>query len=57
MNQTKTIERLQESLALLKILAMSRKSLEDGKVKPFREAFRYVRESLSHAVQGHIQNS
>lgn len=36
-------EKLQESLALLKILAMSRKTLEDGKAKPFRGAFRDVR--------------
>ncbi|MEK6726534.1 MAG: type II toxin-antitoxin system Phd/YefM family antitoxin [Deltaproteobacteria bacterium] len=36
-------EKMQESLALLKILAMSRKTLEDGKIKPFREAFRDVR--------------
>lgn len=36
-------EKLQESLALLKILAMSRKTLEDGKTKPFRGVFRDVR--------------
>ncbi len=36
-------EKMQESLALLKILAMCRKNLEDGKVKPFREAFKDVK--------------
>lgn len=36
-------EKMQESLALLKILAMSRKNLEDGKIKPFRGAFKDVR--------------
>lgn len=36
-------EKTQESLALLKILAMSRKSLDAGKTKPFREAFKDVR--------------
>ena len=36
-------EKTQESLALLKILAMSRKSLEEGKTKPFRDAFMDVR--------------
>lgn len=32
-------EKMQDSLALLKILAMSRKNLQEGKTKPFREAF------------------
>ncbi len=36
-------EKTQESLALLKILAMSRKSLEEGKTKPFGDAFMDVR--------------
>lgn len=36
-------EKTQESLALLKILALSRKSLDEGKHKPFREAFKGVR--------------
>lgn len=40
----KEYEKIQESLALLKILAISRKSLIAGKIKPFREAFRGIRE-------------
>lgn len=36
-------EKTQESLALLKILALSRKSLEEGKNRPFREAFKDLR--------------
>ncbi|HME45570.1 MAG TPA: type II toxin-antitoxin system Phd/YefM family antitoxin [Syntrophorhabdales bacterium] len=36
-------EKTQESLALLKILAMSKKSLENGKFRPAREAFRDLR--------------
>jgi prevent-host-death family protein len=39
-------EKTQETLALLKILAQSRKSLEEGKVRPAREAFRNVRERI-----------
>ncbi len=40
-------EKTQESLALLKILAQSRKSLEEGKTKPFEEALRDVREKTA----------
>lgn len=40
-------ENMQESLALLKILAMSRKNLENGKTKPFRKAFRNIRKRVS----------
>lgn len=36
-------EKTQESLALLKILAQSRKNLEEGKFKPAKEAFRELR--------------
>jgi prevent-host-death family protein len=36
-------EKTQESLALLKILAQSRKSLDEGKVTSAKEAFRKVR--------------
>jgi prevent-host-death family protein len=35
----KVYEQTQESLALLKILAQSGKSVEDGKVKPLKKAF------------------
>lgn len=40
-------EKTQESLALLKILAISRKSLEEGKTKPFRVAFGDVRKKAA----------
>lgn len=40
-------EKTQESLALLKILAQSRKSLEEGKTRPFKEAFRDVRKKAA----------
>lgn len=40
-------EKTQESLALLKILAQSRKSLEEGKTKPFKDAFRDVRKKAA----------
>lgn len=39
-------EKTQETLALLKILALSRKSLEEGKVAPAREAFLRVRDKI-----------
>lgn len=39
-------EKNQESLALLKILGMSRKSMEQGKFKPAKEAFRAVRQRI-----------
>jgi prevent-host-death family protein len=32
-------EQTQELLALLKILALTNKSIEEGKVRPFRDAF------------------
>ncbi|HEX8949720.1 MAG TPA: type II toxin-antitoxin system Phd/YefM family antitoxin [Dissulfurispiraceae bacterium] len=37
-------EKMQESLALLKMLAQSRKSLEEGKFRPAREVFRNLKE-------------
>ena len=39
-------EKTQESLALLKILAQSRKSLDEGKTKPARKAFNEVKKRL-----------
>lgn len=36
-------EKMQESLALLKILALGQKDVEEGKTKPFRTAFAGVR--------------
>jgi prevent-host-death family protein len=39
----KQFEKTQESLALLKILALSNKNLKTGKVKPIEKAFKDVR--------------
>lgn len=40
-------ENIQESLALLKILALGRKDYEDARLKPVAEAFTTVREAIS----------
>jgi prevent-host-death family protein len=39
-------EDTQESLALLKILAISNKDLEEGRVKPAKQAFADIRERI-----------
>jgi len=39
-------EQTQESLALLKILALSSKSLNDGSVKPMEQTFRAIRKRI-----------
>jgi len=39
-------ENTQETLALLKILAMSKKSLENGKARPAKEAFRDLQDKV-----------
>jgi prevent-host-death family protein len=39
-------EEMQESLALLKILAISRKDLEEGRVKTAEQAFADIRERI-----------
>lgn len=44
-------EKDRESLALLKILALSRKSVNEGKVKPAAEAFASVRRQIEAAGQ------
>lgn len=40
-------EKTQETLALLKILAQSAKSLEEGKYRPIKEAFKDLREKAT----------
>jgi prevent-host-death family protein len=45
-------EKTQESLAMLKILAQSRKSLEEGQFKPFKEAFRDLRKKIEGNPEG-----
>jgi prevent-host-death family protein len=44
-------ERTQESLALLKILALGRKDSESGRVKPLDAAFAGVRDKISRRRQ------
>ena len=39
-------EKTQESLAMLKILAQSRKNLEEGKIKSAKESFHSLREKI-----------
>jgi prevent-host-death family protein len=39
-------EEIQESLALLKILAISRKDVEEGRVEPAEQAFADLREEI-----------
>ena len=45
----KVYEQTQESLALLKILAMSSKNLKDGKVKPVKQAFMDIRKKIEES--------
>ncbi|MFB0515684.1 MAG: type II toxin-antitoxin system Phd/YefM family antitoxin [Candidatus Neomarinimicrobiota bacterium] len=47
----RTYERTQESLALLKMLAQSSKSIKEGRFKPVKEAF----EDLAQRIQVHRQ--
>jgi len=37
-------EEMLESMAMLKLISQSSKSVQEGKVKPFREAFQRIRE-------------
>ncbi len=39
-------ERIQESLAMLKILAMSSQSLQEGKSRPVKDSFDAIRERV-----------
>jgi len=41
-----SFEETQETLALLKVLALTNKSVADGKVAPLREAFARIRERV-----------
>jgi len=40
-------ERIQESICLLKILALSRKDIEAGRIKPATEAFKSIRHRIT----------
>ena len=44
-------EEIQESLALLKILALSRRDLEAGRIKPAEQAFADIREKIKQRRQ------
>ncbi len=39
-------EGMMESMAMLKLISQSRKSVEENKVRPFREAFKNIRAEL-----------
>lgn len=43
LQDVKLYEQTQQSLAMLKILALSNKSLKDGKIKPIADAFQDLR--------------
>lgn len=43
----KLYEQTQESLALLKVLAISNKSFNDGKIKPINQTFKDIRKRNS----------
>lgn len=44
-------EEIQESLAFLKILALSRKDVEEGRVKPAEQAFADIKEKIRQRRQ------
>lgn len=45
-------EEIQESLALLKILALSRRDIEAGRVKPASQAFADIKEEIRKRRKG-----
>ena len=47
LQDVKTYEQLQESLALLKILTLSNKSLKEGKVKTSSKSFKDIRSNIN----------
>ena len=47
LQDVRSYEQLQESLALLKILALSKKSLNEGKYKSSNEAFKDIRDRIN----------
>ena len=52
LQDVRVYEQTRESLALLKILALSRKSLEKGHVKPIDKAFRDIRKRIKERKSG-----
>lgn len=49
LQDVKVYEQTQESLAILKMLALSSKSLKAGKYKPIRQAFTDVRKRIEES--------
>lgn len=47
----KMYEKTQESLAMLKILAMSSKNFQEGKVKPLQESFEDIRNKIQESSE------
>ena len=45
----KLYEQTQQSLAILKILALSNKSLKEGKIKPITDAFQDLRKRINES--------
>ena len=49
LQDVKLYEQIQQSLAMLKILALSNKSLKDGKMKPITDAFQDLRKRINES--------
>ena len=49
LQDVRVFEQTQESLALLKILAMSKKSMKNGKFKPIEESFSEIRSRIKES--------
>ncbi len=43
-------EELKESLAMLKIISLSRKGVQEGKKRPFKDVFKEIREHSSTSL-------
>jgi prevent-host-death family protein len=52
LQDVRVYEQLQESLALLRILAQSRKSVKAGRLTPLAEAFRRARRTVKRGGAG-----
>ena len=50
LQDVKMFEKTQETLALLKILAMSNKSLKEGKIKTLTQSFKDVRKRIDERL-------
>ncbi|NIA29380.1 MAG: type II toxin-antitoxin system prevent-host-death family antitoxin [Actinobacteria bacterium] len=52
LQDVRSYEQLQESLALLKILALSNKNLKEGKYKPVEQSLKDIRTKIDKKVSG-----